>query len=190
MNIEKEKTDVDILDNGSSSVEILEKSLNELEKSLNELGATLQNAQTVGTNNEMIDETTEEAELFDRKSFKLDTTLVRVRMKECNLTLTDLQEKTGVAYRTLIRWLNKDDFPQHRNLVKLANVLDLEPHQLVIRCRSYTITSPNESSDAIRYIQRRIETIVAQILEDKEISKEIKLDALVKYHNILLKATK
>ena len=50
--------------------------------------------------------------------------------------------------------------------------------------------SINESGDAIRYIQRRIETIVTQILEDKEVSKEIKLDALVKYHNILLKATK
>ncbi len=179
-----EKTDVDILDDEIPGLETLEKSLNEAEAMLQ------QYEENVGTNNDMNDEITEEVQLFDHKSFQLDTTLVRVRMKECNLALTDLQEKLGVAYRTLIRWLNKDDFPQHCNLVKLANVLELEPHQLVIRWRSYATTGPNESTDTLRYIQRRIETIVAQILEDKEISKEVKLDALVKYHNILLKATK
>ena len=172
------------------NIETAGNDLETLEKSLNELEATLQNVETVETNNGIIDETTEERQLFDDKSYKLDAILVRVRMKECNLAITDLQEKIGVAYRTLIRWLNNDDFPRHRNLVKLADVLDLEPHQLVVRWRGFTIPRPNESSDTLRYIQRRIETIVAQILEDKEISKEIKLDALVKYHNILLKARK
>ena len=170
-------------------LETFEKSLNELGKSLNEFEATLQNQEIVKTNNDLTDETTDEMQLFNDKSFKLDTSLVRVRMKECDLTLTDLQGKIGVAYRTLIRWLNRDDFPQHRNLVKLADVLELESHQLVIRWTNFTTPWPNENSDAIRYIQRRIETIVAQILEDKETSKETKLNALVKYHNILLKAT-
>ena len=173
-----------------NDLETLEKSINELGKSINEFEATLQNQETVETDNDLTDETTDEMQLFDDKAFKLDASLVRVRMKECDLTLTDLQGKIGVAYRTLIRWLNRDDFPQHRNLVKLADVLELEPYQLVIRWTNFTTPWPNESSDAIRYIQRRIETIVTQILEDKEISKETKLNALVKYHNILLKQQK
>ena len=72
--------------------------LETFEKSVNELGSTLQNQEIVKTNNDLTDETTDEMQLFNDKSFKLDTSLVRVRMKECDLTLTDLQEKIGVAY--------------------------------------------------------------------------------------------
>lgn len=135
--------------------------------------------------------TNEEQELYNPKFYTLDATLIRVRMRERNLTLTDLKEQLGVAYRTVIRWLNKDDFPQHKNLVKLADVLDVEPYKLVYNTwRQSGDKRPSETNDAIRYIQRRIETIVTEILDDKETSKEKKLDALLKYHNILLKATK
>ena len=152
---------------------------------------TSQTEQVALSETEHLDKATnEEQEIFDPKFYTLDATLVRVRMKERNLALTDLQEQLGVAYRTLTRWLSHDDFPKHKNLVKLADALDIEPYKLVIRQRSYTINQINEANDEIRYIQRRLETIVTEILDDKETSKEKKLDALVKYHNILLKATK
>jgi len=161
-----------------------------LEESLIALAEKLGCEEVIETYHKIISETTDEEELFDVKSYSLDTTLVRVRMKECNLALKDVQEQIGVAYRTLIRWLNRDDFPKHQNLVKLAEVLELEPYQLVYRWRRYGDNRPNENNDALRYIQRRIETIVTEILDDKETSNEKKIDALVKYHNILLKATK
>ena len=161
-----------------------------LEESLIELAEKLGCEEVIETYHKIIGETTNEEELFDVKSYSLDTTLVRVRMKECNLALKDVQEQIGVAYRTLIRWLNRDDFPKHENLAKLAEVLELEPYQLVYRWRRYGDNRPNENNDALRYIQRRIETIVTEILDDKETSNEKKIDALVKYHNILLKATK
>ena len=190
MNIDEATQDAEALGEETPDMETLEESLIELTQ---RLGCEETVEQYLNENDETTEEdnqTSEEEELFDAKSFSLDTTLVRVRMKERNLALTDLQEQLGVAYRTLTRWLSKDDFPQHRNLVKLANVLDIEPYQLVYRKKIYGDNRPSESSDALRYVQRRIETIVTQILDDKEISKEKKLDALVKYHNILLKATK
>ncbi|MDE0088850.1 MAG: helix-turn-helix transcriptional regulator [Candidatus Poribacteria bacterium] len=161
-----------------------------LEESLIELAEKLGCEEVIETYHKITGETTEEDELFDAESYSLDTTLIRVRMKERNLALKDVQEQIGVAYRTLIRWLNRDDFPKHQNLLKLAEILELEPHKLVYRWRRYGDNRPNESNDALRYIQRRIETIVTEILDDKETSKEKKFDALVKYHNILLKATK
>lgn len=182
MNIDETTQNMEISDEETSDIETLEESLSELAE---KLGCE----EVVETYHKIIDETTEEQELFDAKFYSLDTTLVRVRMKERNLALTDLQEQLGVAYRTLTRWLSKDDFPQHQNLVKLADVLDIELYQLVIKKR-YGGSYPNERNDALRYIQRRIETVVTEILEDKETSKEKKLDALVKYHNILLKTTK
>ena len=153
---------------------------------------TSQTQQTALSETEHLDKATnEEQELYNPKFYTLDATLVRVRMKEHNLTLTDLQQQLGVAYRTVIRWLNKDDLPQHKNLVKLADVLDVEPYRLVYNTRrDYGDKPQSENDDAIRYIQRRLETIVTEILDDKETTKEKKLDALVKYHNILLKAAK
>jgi transcriptional regulator with XRE-family HTH domain len=162
--------------------------MNTVEKTLNEMANNIGAQDIVDQYADTHDETNDEEVLFDSKSFSLDVTLVRVRMKERNLTLTEVQEQLGIAYRTLIRWLNKDDFPQHQNLVKLADVLDIEPYQLVYRWRKYGDNHPNENNDALRYVQRRIETIVTQIMDDKETSKEKKLDALVKYHNILLKS--
>lgn len=189
MNIDEVTQDVETSGEEAPDIETLEESLIELTQ---RLGCEETVEQYLNENDETTEqdnETIEEEELFDAKSFSLDTTLVRVRMKERNLTLTDLQEQLGVAYRTLTRWLSQDDFPQHRNLVKLADVLDIEPYQLVLKKR-YGGSRPNDNNDALRYIQRRIETIVTEILDDKETSKEKKLDALVKYHNILLKATR
>ncbi len=164
--------------------------MNTVEKTLNEMANNIGAQDIVDQYSDTNEQNNDEEVLFDSQSFSLDVTLVRVRMKERNLTLTAVQEQLGVAYRTVIRWLNKDDFPQHKNLVKLADVLDIEPYQLVYRWRKYGNNHPNENNDALRYIQRRIETIVTQIMDDKETPKEKKLDALVKYHNILLKATK
>ncbi len=183
MNIDQATQDAETLSEETPDTETLEESLIELAE---KLGCE----EVIETYHKITGETTEEEELFDAKSYSLDTTLVRVRMKERNLALKDVQEQIGVAYRTLIRWLNKDDFPKHQNLVKLAEILELEPYKLVYRWKRYGNNLPNENNDALRYIQRRIETVVTEILEDKETSKEKKLDALVKYHNILLKATK
>ena len=192
--------DVETLDEETLNIETSDKEtpdIETLEESLIEIAKTLGCEETVETYHNMMNNTTEEnnetnaeEELFDAESYSLDATLVRVRMKERNLALTDIQEKIGVAYRTLTRWLSKDDFPKHRNFLKLAEVLNLEPYQLVYRWRRYGNNRPNNNDDALRYVQRRIETIVTEILDDKETSKEKKLDALVKYHNILLKATK
>ena len=60
---------------------------------------------------------------FDPDDYYLDTELIRVRLKECNLTLKQLQEKVGVSYRTVIRWLAKDEFPKDKNFIQLAEVL-------------------------------------------------------------------
>lgn len=183
MNIDQATQNIEASGEETSDIETLEESLIELAE---KLGCE----EVIETYYKITGETTEEEELFDAKSYSLDTTLVRVRMKERNLALKDVQEQIGVAYRTLIRWLNKDDFPKHQNLVKLAEILELEPYQLVYRWKRYGNNLPNENNDALRYIQRRIETIVTEILDDKETSNEKKFDALIKYHNILLKATK
>lgn len=190
MNIDQATQDAETLSEETPDIETLEESLLEL---AHKLGCEEAVEHYLNENDETTEEdnqTSEEETLFDPQFYSLDTTLVRVRMKERNLALTDLQEQLGVAYRTLTRWLSKDDFPKHQNLLKLAEVLNLEPYQLVYRERILEDNRPSESDDALRYIQRRIETVVTEILEDKETSKEKKLDALVKYHNILLKATK
>ena len=70
---------------------------------------------------------------FDTDRFYLDSELIRVRIKECKLTLIQLHQKVGVSYRTVIRWLNNTEFPKHQNLVQLAEALQLEPHELVLR---------------------------------------------------------
>ena len=69
--------------------------------------------------------------LFDPDRFRLDSELIRVRIKECNLTLKQLHEQVGVSYRTVMRWLTNDEFPKDENFMQLAEVLQLEPHQLL-----------------------------------------------------------
>ena len=44
--------------------------------------------------------------------------------------------------------------------------------------------------ESLRFTQRSIESIVAEILDDEKMPKEKKVDALAKYYNILLKGKK
>ena len=121
---------------------------------------------------------------FAPDRFYLDAELIRVRMKECKLTLKQLHEQVGVSYRTVIRWLNDSEFPKQQNLVKLAEALQLEPHQLVRQNYSGQSTLLNES---LRFTQRNLESIITEILDDEKMPKEKKVDVLVKYHNTLIK---
>ena len=121
---------------------------------------------------------------FDPDDYYLDSELIRVRLKECNLTLKQLQEKVGVSYRTVIRWLAKEEFPKDKNFMQLAEVLQLEPHQLVRRNYSGQSALLNES---LRFAQRSLESIVTEVLDDEKMPKDKKIDALVKYHNVLIK---
>ena len=122
--------------------------------------------------------------LFDPDRYYLDSELIRVRLKERKLTLKHLHEKVGVSYRTVMRWLANAEFPKDENFTQLAEVLQLEPHQLIRR--NYSGQSPliNES---LRFAQRSIESIITEILDDEKIPKDKKVDALIKYHNALIK---
>ena len=121
---------------------------------------------------------------FDPDNYYLDSELIRVRLKECKLTLKQLHEKVGVSYRTVMRWLTKAEFPKNQNFMQLAEVLQLEPHELVRRNYSGQSTLLNES---LRLTQRSLESLVTEILDDEKMPKDKKVDALVKYHNALIK---
>ena len=121
---------------------------------------------------------------FDPDRFRLDSELIRVRLKECKLTLKQLHEKVGVSYRTIIRWLTNAEFPKNKNFRRLAEVLQLEPHQLVRKNAFGDMDILNEN---IRFAQRSIESLVTEILDDEKMPKDKKIDALVKYHNALIK---
>ena len=123
--------------------------------------------------------------LFDPNRFYLDDELIRVRLKECNLTLKQLHEKVGVSYRTVIRWLTNSEFPQHQNFMRLAEILQLEPHQLV---RRKMFGHKDTISENLRFAQRSIESIITEILDDEKMPKEKKVDALTKYYSVLIKA--
>ena len=126
-----------------------------------------------------------ETTLFDSDRFRLDSELIRVRLKECNLTLKQLHEKVGVSYRTVMRWLSNDESPKDENFMQLAEVLQLEPHQLLVSRNAFRQKDPlNES---VRFAQRSIERIVIEMLDDEKIPTDKKIDALVKYHNALIK---
>ncbi len=125
-----------------------------------------------------------ETTIFDPDSYYLDSELIRVRLKECNLTLKQLHEKVGVSYRTVMRWLAKTEFPKDKNFMQLAEALQLEPHQLVRRNYTGQSTLLDES---LRFTQRSLENLVTEILDDEKMPKDKKVDALVKYHNTLIK---
>ena len=122
--------------------------------------------------------------LFDSDNYYLDSELIRVRLKECNLTLKQLHEKIGVSYRTVMRWLARTEFPKDENFMQLAEVLQLEPHQLVRKNYSSEKASINEH---LRFAQRSLENLVTEILDDEKMPKEKKVDTLIKYHNALIK---
>ena len=125
-----------------------------------------------------------ETTLFDSDNYYLDSELIRVRLKECNLTLKQLHEKVGVSYRTVMRWLARTEFPKDENFMQLAEVLQLEPHQLVRKNYSSEKASINEH---LRFAQRSLENLVTEILDDEKMPKEKKVDTLIKYHNALIK---
>ena len=126
-------------------------------------------------------------DVFDSETYYLDTGFIRVRMKERNLTLKQLQEQVGVAYRTAARWLAGQEFPRTQNFKHLAEVLEVEPHELVTK-RSLSPREPID--DDLRFVQRRIEKIVSEILNDEDTPNEKKVDALVKFHGALVRARK
>ena len=121
---------------------------------------------------------------FDTNDYYLDSELIRVRLKECKLTIKQLHEKVGISYRTVMRWLTNAEFPKNKNFMQLAEVLQLEPHQLVRRKYSAEKEVINEN---LRFAQRSLENLVTEILDDEEMPKEKKVDALIKYHNALIK---
>ena len=127
---------------------------------------------------------TSKTTLFDPDRYYLDSQLIRVRLKECKLTLKQLHEKVGVSYRTVMRWLAKDEFPKEKNFMQLAEVLQLEPHQLVKRKYSGQKEDINEN---LLFAQRSLENLVTEILDDEKMPKDKKVDALIKYHNTLIK---
>lgn len=128
---------------------------------------------------------TSETALFDPDRFRLDSELIRVRIKECNLTLKQLHEQVGVSYRTVMRWLTNDEFPKDKNFMQLAEVLQLEPHQLLVSRNAFR--QKDTLNENIRFAQRSIESIITEILDDEKMPKDKKVDALVKYHNALIK---
>ena len=125
-----------------------------------------------------------ETTLFDPDNYYLDSKLIRVRLKERKLTLKQVHEKVGVSYRTVMRWLARDEFPKDKNFMQLAEVLQLEPHQLVKRAYSVQKEEINEN---LLFAQRSLENLVTEILDDEKMPKDKKVDALIKYYNALIK---
>ncbi|MDE0016684.1 MAG: helix-turn-helix transcriptional regulator [Candidatus Poribacteria bacterium] len=130
-------------------------------------------------------QSTSKTTLFDPDRFRLDSELIRVRLKECKLTIKQLHEKVGVSYRTIMRWLTNDEFPKDKNLMQLAEVLQLEPHQLLVSSNAFR--QKDTLNENIRFAQRSIESIITEILDDEKMPKDKKVDALIKYHNALIK---
>ena len=124
--------------------------------------------------------------LFDPDHFRLDSELIRVRIKECNLTLKQLHEKVGVSYRTIMRWLTNDEFPKDKNFMQLAEVLQLEPHQLLVSRNAFR--QKDTFNESVRFAQRSIENLITEILDDEKMPKDKKVNALTKYYSILIKA--
>ena len=135
--------------------------------------------------NEMGNET--DTDFFEAKSSVLDVELIRVRMKECNLTLKQVQEQVGVSYRTVTRWLGRDEVPRQQNFMRLAEVLGLEPYQLV---RNGAFGKLDVIDESIRFAQRSIESVITEILKDEKMPKDKKVNALTKYYSVLIKAKK
>ena len=135
--------------------------------------------------NEMDNEMT--TDFFEAKGRVLDVELIRVRMKECNLTLKQVQEQVGVSYRTVTRWLSRTEVPRQQNFTRLAEVLGLEPHQLV---RNGMFGKQDILDENLRFVQRSLESIITEILEDDKIPKDKKVNALTKYYSVLIKAKK
>ncbi len=123
--------------------------------------------------------------LFDSDNYYLDSELIRVRLKECNLTLKQLHEKIGVSYRTVMRWLARAEFPKDENFMQLAEVLQLEPHQLLVSRNAFR--QKDTLNESVRFAQRSLESLVTEILDDEKMPKEKKVDTLIKYHNALIK---
>ena len=128
-----------------------------------------------------------DTDFFEAKSRVLDVELIRVRMKECNLTLKQVQEQVGVSYRTVTRWLSRDEVPRQQNFIRLAEVLGLEPHQLV---RSGMFGQLDILNENLRFVQRSIESIITEILDDEKMPKDKKVNALTKYYSALMKGKK
>lgn len=126
-----------------------------------------------------------DTDFFEAKGRVLDVELIRVRIKECNLTLKQVQEQVGVSYRTVARWLSKDEIPRQQNFIRLAEVLGLEPYQLV---RSGMFGRQDIINENLRFVQRSIESIITEILEDEKMPKDKKVNALTKYYSVLIKA--
>lgn len=135
--------------------------------------------------NEMDNEMT--TDLFEIKGRVLDVELIRVRMKECNLTLKQVHEQVGVSYRTVTRWLSRDEVPREQNFTRLAEVLELEPHQLV---RNGMFGKQDIINENLRFVQRSLESIITEILEDDKMPKDKKVNALTKYYSVLIKGKK
>ena len=128
-----------------------------------------------------------DTDFFEAKGRVLDVELIRVRMKECNLTLKQVQEQVGVSYRTVTRWLSRTEVPRQQNFTRLAEVLGLEPHQLV---RSGMFGKQDILDENLRFAQRSIENLITEILEDEKMPKDKKVNALTKYYSVLIKAKK
>ena len=128
-----------------------------------------------------------DADFFKARNLILDVELIRVRMKECNLTLKQVHEQVEVSYRTVIRWLSKDELPREQNLIRLAEVLGLEPYQLF---RKGMFGKEDILNENLRFAQRSIESLITEILDDEKIPKEKKVDALTKYYSVLMRAKK
>ena len=126
-----------------------------------------------------------DADFFEARNLILDVELIRVRMKECNLTLKQVQEQVGVSYRTVTRWLSRDEIPREQNFIRLAEVLGLEPYQLF---RKGMFGKQDILDENLRFAQRSIESLITEILDDEKIPKEKKVDALTKYYSVLIKA--
>ena len=148
-------------------------------------GELLNELMSTRLTNLTLKQSTSKTTIFDPNHFRLDSELIRVRLKECNLTLKQLHEQVNVSYRTVMRWLTNEEFPKDKNLMQLAEVLQLDPHQLLVS------KSPFRKGDTlnenIRFAQRSIESLVTEILKDEKMPKEKKIDALIKYHNALIK---
>jgi transcriptional regulator with XRE-family HTH domain len=50
-----------------------------------------------------------------------------------NLTQVDIAKMMGVRQPQVSNWLSAKRFPNSTNLIKLSNLLDMEPHELLFK---------------------------------------------------------
>lgn len=85
---------------------------------------------------------------------EINASLLRVLMQERGYTIRELAEEMDVTYHTLYGWLWAKNRPLKKNLLKLADALDISPHLIAIR--STDLVERGRTTRSLRFYAREM----------------------------------